>query len=81
MGLAEYTNANFFSDDTIFTEGWDPDDPHAFPFPGKASTNLQFYIDRDMLPETIIARDGVEDTGFWCPILRYRPSRPAIYPT
>ncbi|HSO17959.1 MAG TPA: hypothetical protein VLT88_00790 [Desulfosarcina sp.] len=65
LGLAEYTNANFFSDDTIFTEARDPDDPHAFPYPAKAATNIQAYIDKDMLPATIVARDGIEDTGFW----------------
>ena len=65
QGLAEYTNANFFSDDTIFTDERNPDDPHAFPFPAKAGTNVQSYIDKDMLPATIIAEDGVEDTGFW----------------
>ena len=65
QGLAEYTNANFFSDDTIFTEGRNPDDPHAFPFPAKSGTDIQSYMDKGMLPATIIAKDGVEDTGFW----------------
>jgi hypothetical protein len=65
QGLAEYTNANFFSDDTIFAEAKDPDDPRAFPFPNQASTNIQMYVDQNMLPATIVADDGVEDTGFW----------------
>ena len=47
------------------TKSGDPDAPHAFPFPAKTSTNVQYYMDKDMLPETIIAKDGVEDTGFW----------------
>ena len=65
QGLAEYTNANFFSDDTIFTEARNPDDPHAFPFPGRSGTDIQTYLDKDMLPATIVAEDGVEDTSFW----------------
>ncbi len=65
QGLAEYTNANFFSDDTIFTEARDPDDPHTFPFPDRAGTNIQYYIDKSMLPATIIAKDGGEDKAFW----------------
>ena len=31
QGLAEYTNANFFSDDTIFNEDGDPDDSPCVP--------------------------------------------------
>ena len=65
IGLAEYTNANFFSDDTIFSEISGSADPHAFPFPGIASTDLQSYIDGGKLPTTIVAEDGVEDVGFW----------------
>jgi hypothetical protein len=65
QGLAEYTNANFFSDNTIFNQDGDPNAPHAFPFPAKTSTNVQYYMDKDMLPATIIAKDGIEDTGFY----------------
>ncbi len=32
-GLAEYTNSNFASADTIFTEGYNKSDNHYFPFP------------------------------------------------
>ena len=38
QGLAEYTNANFASEDTIFTENRDRNDDHYFPFPGRADT-------------------------------------------
>lgn len=63
IGLAEYTNANFFSDDTIFSA----DDPlfsarHTFPYPKKSSTNLQAYQDAGILPERILADDFVEET-------------------
>ncbi|WP_089936921.1 hypothetical protein [Candidatus Entotheonella palauensis] len=65
-GIAEYTNANFFSDDTIFAAEEKPiGDPHYFPYPKKSSTNLQFYRERSLLPETIIAEDGVPETGVW----------------
>lgn len=33
LGLAEYTNSNFVSDDTIFTEDRDVNDKHYFPYP------------------------------------------------
>jgi len=65
VGLAEYTNANFFSDDTIFTEAAYGSHRHGFPFPRAAGTDLQAYIDADKLPVTVIARDGIEDLGFW----------------
>jgi hypothetical protein len=32
-GLSEYTNANFVSDDTIFTEKFSKNDGHYFPYP------------------------------------------------
>jgi len=32
-GLSEYTNANFVSDDTIFTESFNTGDRHYFPYP------------------------------------------------
>jgi hypothetical protein len=65
FGLAEYTNANFFSDDTINLPGVSTSSEHSFPYPNSASTNLQDYIDSNALPSTIIAEDGVADTGFW----------------
>ena len=65
-GIAEYTNANFFSDNTIFAaEKYSTDDSHYFPYPKKASTNLQDFIDENLLPETIVAEDGVEDVTFY----------------
>ena len=72
IGLAEYTNENYFSDDTIFAaETYTVDDKHYSPFPKQSSTNLQFYIDKGILgpngimPETIIGEDGVPDISFW----------------
>jgi hypothetical protein len=38
QGLAEYANANFASDDTIFTENYDSNHKHYFPFPRKEDT-------------------------------------------
>jgi hypothetical protein len=46
QGLAEYTNANFFSEDTTFAaEGFSDGDKHYFDHPRKDETNLQTYID------------------------------------
>jgi Tol biopolymer transport system component len=66
LGLAEYTNANFFSGDTIFAaERYSPDYRHYFPYPKKTSTDLQSYLDGTKAYEKVIAEDGTEDIGFW----------------
>lgn len=66
QGLAEYTNANFFSDDTIFAaEKYSEGDKHYFPYPKKSSTNLQAYEDNSMLPKEIWAEDTVKDVAFY----------------
>jgi len=68
QGLAEYTNSNFFSEDTIFTS--EEDDPngllrHRFPYPRKASTNLQQLINDELLPEEVEAEDGKTHRCWW----------------
>jgi hypothetical protein len=66
IGLSEYINANFFSDDTIFAaERYSSGDRHYFPYPKESDTDLQDYINQGKLPEIILAWDGVEDLGFW----------------
>jgi hypothetical protein len=42
IGLAEYTNANFFSEDRIFTEN-DPDSQKRFPYPRRSSVTEQDF--------------------------------------
>lgn len=42
IGLAEYTNANFFSEDRIFTEN-DADPQKRFPFPNRGSVGEQDF--------------------------------------
>jgi hypothetical protein len=54
QGLAEYTNANYFSEDTIFTEDYEKNHKHWFPHPCKFETNLMSLN----LPEQITAEDG-----------------------
>jgi hypothetical protein len=54
QGLAEYTNANFFSEDTIFTEDYGHDHMHWFPHPNKSETNV---MSLDM-PKTVYAEDN-----------------------
>ena len=52
QGIAEYTNANFFSDDTIFAaESYPTNHRHYFPFPKKSSTDFQAYISQIKPPE------------------------------
>jgi hypothetical protein len=66
QGLAEYTNANFFSNDTIFAaESYSTDNGHYFPFPRKSSTDLQYYIDQKKLPEIVVGEDSIPDTTFY----------------
>ncbi len=65
QGIAEYTNANFASDDTIFTEDQSTTDRHYFPYPRKSSTNLQELINKNILPETVVAEDGVQDVTLY----------------
>src|SRR3990167_2440021 len=66
QGLAEYTNANFFSDDTIFAaEIYSAGDDHYFTYPKRSSTDLDAYISGTKLPETIIDEDGNEYTNTW----------------
>lgn len=45
IGLAEYTNAHFFSDDTIFAEDFGSKDPRYFLHPSKASVDLRPWTD------------------------------------
>ncbi|MEK6678285.1 MAG: hypothetical protein AABY39_02595 [Nitrospirota bacterium] len=56
IGLSEYSNANFLTDDTKFT---------GFTYPNKSSTNLQSYIDGNELPEIVIGEDNIPDTTFY----------------
>ncbi len=46
IGLAEYTNANFFSEDTIFTD---------YPHPARENTNFE---DFGLLPITVVTTPG-----------------------
>jgi hypothetical protein len=64
QGLSEYTNANFFSDDTIFSKeryADTPDDKHYFPFPNHDSTNVDELINDGIIPSDILSEDGVSD--------------------
>jgi hypothetical protein len=65
QGLAEYTNANFFSDDTIFAARFTADDKHYFPYPRKEGTDLQDYIEGRKQPERIISEDGKAVDVIW----------------
>jgi hypothetical protein len=57
QGLAEYTNANYFSEDTIFTEDYQHDHKHWFPHPSKLETNVMSLG----MPSTVTAEDGKKD--------------------
>jgi len=57
QGLAEYTNANFFSEDTIFTEEYEHDHKHWFPHPSKSETNVMSLN----MPREVTAEDSKKD--------------------
>jgi hypothetical protein len=64
QGLAEYTNANYFSNDTLFSAEPYADNQahkHYFPHPKQSSTDLSDYIDQNLLPRMIQAKDGKQD--------------------
>lgn len=42
-GISEYTNSNFVSDDTIFTENFDPNHKHYFPYPRYSPESYEMY--------------------------------------
>ena len=66
QGLAEYTNANFFSKDTLFAaERYQPNDRHYFPYPKKSSTDLASFIAGTKAPENIMDDDGSIETVVW----------------
>jgi hypothetical protein len=65
IGLAEYTNANFLSDDTIFTENYPIDHRHRFLYPRVSSTDLENYLKGEKPSENLTAEDGVEDAAAW----------------
>lgn len=66
QGIAEYTNANFFSGDTIFAaERYSTDHRHYFPYPKKSSTDLQAYMAQIKPLLFQIAEDGIQDKGTW----------------
>jgi hypothetical protein len=60
QSLAEYTNANFASPNTIFTE--DLDSEFAFSYPRRSSTNFDLVTSKDdRLVQFVTAEDGRED--------------------
>ncbi|MHB8809854.1 MAG: hypothetical protein ACYC9M_07540 [Desulfobulbaceae bacterium] len=61
IGLAEYTNGNFFSADTIFAERYDADDRHYFPNPSRAMTNLDDLENNNILPKFVVSEDDIPD--------------------
>lgn len=76
IGLAEYTNANFFSEDTTFaSERYAQDHKHYFPYPNVSDTDIQEYIAGTKPIETVTAADSTQVTGVW--ISKNKNSDPA----
>jgi hypothetical protein len=69
LGLAEYTQLNFASMTTVFTEGFLTDsdsgnDLFYYPFPAKSGTNLEDFTTGNLLPETVIGKDNLPVTMY-----------------
>src|SRR5262249_46273879 len=66
VGLAEYTNANFASANTIFTESFGPDDAHFFPYPRQSSTNVEALVGQSFeVVRLVTSEDGQVDRGLY----------------
>ena len=66
VGLAEYTNANFASANTIFTESFAPDDAHFFPYPRQSSTNVEALVGQSFeVVRLVTSEDGQIDRGLY----------------
>ncbi len=65
QGLAEYTNANFFSDDSVFAARFATNDKHYFPYPRKEGTDIQTFFSGTKQPETMQSEDGKSVKGLW----------------
>src|SRR5262249_12862535 len=65
QGLAEYTNANFASASTIFTESQPTTGTHSFPFPRQASTNFNDLFAERLSIREVVAEDGTVDGGLY----------------
>jgi hypothetical protein len=66
MGLAEYTNANFFSEDRIFTEN-DVDEQKRFPYPRRSSATDQDFevrIKSETVKRRYVVKSGDGATGY-----------------
>jgi hypothetical protein len=61
QGLAEYTNANFISEDTICTNNLSPAHKHYFPFPKLSGTDFAMVANGEKAPECITAFDNKQD--------------------
>lgn len=62
QGLSEYTNANFYSGDTVFAaERYSDGHPHYYPYPKQESTDMEVYFNAGMIPEVVVAEDGRQD--------------------
>lgn len=58
LGLAEYTNMNFASQNTFFTESRPVTDVYHHPYPATTSTNLLSFEQHGLIPETMTDKDG-----------------------
>lgn len=83
QGLAEYTNANFASDETIFTEDRDDNNKHYFPYPRYSSASYEMYeVQHSPITKRIYLRktgDGeyIEHFATAGPLLKWASFDPA----
>jgi len=66
QGLAEYTNANFASQNTIFSEELPGSDPYAFPYPRQTSTNVAaLFAQSFAVVREVVSEDQRVDTALY----------------
>lgn len=66
QGLAEYSNGNFASDNTIFTDSLSANDPHAFPYPRSSSTDLSALVQQSFtVARLVVGEDRIVDRGLY----------------
>lgn len=71
QGLAEYTNANFVSLNTILTDGLAASDPYFHPYPRLSSTSADVLFGKDAsVARPVRAEDGRVDTGLYIDKIR-----------
>jgi len=84
LGLSEYTNANFVSDDTIFTEDKGINHKHYFPYPRYSTNSYEMYeVEHSLITKRIYLRkkgdgEGIEHFATAGPLFKFLSFNPVL---